>query len=530
MRYSRRQFIGGALGTAVAWPSLAAAARQTTDPPPVFRHGVASGDPLDRSRDAVDARHAAGRDAVVGAAACDGVVADDERLERVVASGTVETAAARDFTVKVDAGGLRAGRTYYYAFDTAGERSPVGRTKTLPQDDVARLRLASVSCSNYPAGYFNVYPLHRQPRRSRRGAAPRRLHLRVRQRRLRRRRRARAAYRCRPARRRRWPTTAMRYATYRSDVDLQAAHRGASVHRRVGRPRGDQRLVARRRAAAHGRRRRLGARASPPACRPIANGCRCGSRRSGEFQLYRSFRFGRLADLHDARHAQLPRPAGARPRRGGAGRSRRARSWARRRRSGSSPACSGRSARAPVAADRPADDVLAALAARRRGAEHRRLGRLSRGPRARVRRDRARAACRTSRSSPATSTARGRSTCRAVRSGATPPAPAKGRSPWSWSRRPSARRRSSPAPSMRDATALLQLVTPHLKFFDGEHRGYVLLDVTKARLQSEWYHVPAVDVRSPDEVARGGVRVRGRLVAAGRRPERGRWQAGRWAE
>jgi alkaline phosphatase D len=54
--------------------------------------------------------------------------------------------------------------------------------------------------------------------------------------------------------------------------------------------------------------------------------------------------------------------------------------------------------------------------------------------------------------------------------------------------------------AMRDATALLQLVTPHLKFFDGERRGYVLLDLTKARLQSDWYHVPAVDVRASDEV------------------------------
>jgi len=59
--------------------------------------------------------------------------------------------------VKVDAGGLRPGRIYYYAFDAAGERSTIGRTRTLPQDDVSRLRLASISCSNYPAGYFNVY-------------------------------------------------------------------------------------------------------------------------------------------------------------------------------------------------------------------------------------------------------------------------------------------------------------------------------------------------------------------------------------
>jgi len=52
---------------------------------------------------------------------------------------------------------------------------------------------------------------------------------------------------------------------------------------------------------------------------------------------------------------------------------------------------------------------------------------------------------------------------------------------------------------MRDATSLLQLFSPHLKFVEGEHRGYLLLDVTRARLQSEWYFVPAVDVRSPEE-------------------------------
>jgi alkaline phosphatase D len=53
--------------------------------------------------------------------------------------------------------------------------------------------------------------------------------------------------------------------------------------------------------------------------------------------------------------------------------------------------------------------------------------------------------------------------------------------------------------SLRDSTSLLQLVSPHLKFLEGEHRGYVLLDVTKSRLQSEWYHVPGVDVRSDAE-------------------------------
>ncbi len=53
--------------------------------------------------------------------------------------------------------------------------------------------------------------------------------------------------------------------------------------------------------------------------------------------------------------------------------------------------------------------------------------------------------------------------------------------------------------SMRDSTSLLQLVAPHLKFVEGDHRGYVLLDVTKGRLQSDCYHVPAVDARSAAE-------------------------------
>jgi alkaline phosphatase D len=84
------------------------------------------------------------------------VIASDEGLQQVVARGTAQSAMERDFTVKIDAGGLGPGRTYYYGFIAGGERSPIGRTKTLPER-TDRLRVASVSCSNYPAGYFNVY-------------------------------------------------------------------------------------------------------------------------------------------------------------------------------------------------------------------------------------------------------------------------------------------------------------------------------------------------------------------------------------
>ena len=84
-------------------------------------------------------------------------VGTDEKLSNVIASATLETSAMRDHTVKVDVPGLSPGRTYYYAFDADGDTSAVGRTQTLPEESVDRVRLATVSCSNYPAGYFNVY-------------------------------------------------------------------------------------------------------------------------------------------------------------------------------------------------------------------------------------------------------------------------------------------------------------------------------------------------------------------------------------
>ncbi|OFW04492.1 MAG: hypothetical protein A3I61_11675 [Acidobacteria bacterium RIFCSPLOWO2_02_FULL_68_18] len=120
----------------------------------LFRHGVASGDPLaDRVILWTRVTPADPR-AVIDV---DWRIAADPALGQVVAGGTVQARAARDFTVKVDAGPLRPDRRYYYAFGARGERSPIGRTKTLPEGPTARVRLASVCCSNYPAGFFNPY-------------------------------------------------------------------------------------------------------------------------------------------------------------------------------------------------------------------------------------------------------------------------------------------------------------------------------------------------------------------------------------
>jgi alkaline phosphatase D len=154
---SRRTFIRSAAVSAAAWP-LALRGQTAREPAsPLFRHGVASGDPLtDRvilwtRVTAPPARSATTPVEVAWQ------VAADERLTQVIARGTAAAAAERDFTVKVDAAGLEPARTYYYAFTAAGERSPIGRTRTLPANGVERVRLGVVSCSNYPAGYFNAY-------------------------------------------------------------------------------------------------------------------------------------------------------------------------------------------------------------------------------------------------------------------------------------------------------------------------------------------------------------------------------------
>lgn len=143
-----------------------------------FLHGVASGDPLqDRvilwtrvtpdgaMLDAMsrleqeapthaEARHQLDQARRVGVT---WEVARDLDFRHVVARGVVHAAAERDYTVKVDAGGLLAGTTYWYRFHVQGLASPVGRTRTLPRGQVEQVRLAVFSCSNYPAGYFNVY-------------------------------------------------------------------------------------------------------------------------------------------------------------------------------------------------------------------------------------------------------------------------------------------------------------------------------------------------------------------------------------
>jgi len=148
---NRRDFFkrsGSAAVALAATPLFGHAATQ------VFQHGVASGDPLAERVILWTRVTPASAKALVPVKY---VVATDPALTQIVASGTVRTAAARDWTVKVDATGLQPATTYYYRFEAEGQFSPIGRTRTLPRGNVGSLRMAVVSCSNYAYGYFNAY-------------------------------------------------------------------------------------------------------------------------------------------------------------------------------------------------------------------------------------------------------------------------------------------------------------------------------------------------------------------------------------
>jgi len=146
-----------ALAVAAALSSGCGSDEETTPllppEPKVFRHGVASGDPLSdavilwtrvtpESEDSVEVSWS---------------VATDPALEQIVDQGTVSTDSSRDYTVKLDLDGLAAATAYYYRFEALGERSAVGRTRTAPSGSAERLRFAVVSGARFPHGYFHAY-------------------------------------------------------------------------------------------------------------------------------------------------------------------------------------------------------------------------------------------------------------------------------------------------------------------------------------------------------------------------------------
>ncbi len=166
VRPSRRRLLwqaaslAGAALTPGAWAYAAPQTRMADNP---FGLGVASGEPLPDgvvlwTRLAPQPREL---DAGMGRApvAVRWEVAEDEGLRRVVARGRTLALAEAGHSVHVEVQGLRPGREYFYRFTAAGHESPTGRTRTAPAagSPVERLTVAYSSCQKYSAGYYTAH-------------------------------------------------------------------------------------------------------------------------------------------------------------------------------------------------------------------------------------------------------------------------------------------------------------------------------------------------------------------------------------
>ena len=87
------------------------------------------------------------------------VVAGDERMQKTVQQGKAMAHLELGHAVHVELAGLEPARDYFYQFTVGGERSVVGRARTLPRvgAPLAQLRFAVAGCQRYEAGFFTAY-------------------------------------------------------------------------------------------------------------------------------------------------------------------------------------------------------------------------------------------------------------------------------------------------------------------------------------------------------------------------------------
>ena len=120
-----------------------------------FNHGVASGDPLADSL--ILWTRVTPKDPATSRIKVQWQAATDENFTSISHDGEAYISAATDFTLKIDLQGLDPNTTYYYRFKSNGKTSPIGSGKTLPTGNIDQVKLAVVSCANCPAGFFHVY-------------------------------------------------------------------------------------------------------------------------------------------------------------------------------------------------------------------------------------------------------------------------------------------------------------------------------------------------------------------------------------
>ncbi|MBW4523010.1 MAG: alkaline phosphatase D family protein [Scytolyngbya sp. HA4215-MV1] len=283
---------------------------QAASPKHLFTLGVASGDPLPDgfvlwTRLAPAPLQGGGMPQK--AVPVQWQVATDAAMRQVIRRGTAMATPQFAHSVHVEVTGLEPNRWYWYQFRVGSELSQIGRTRTAPvlNSPVDRLRFAFASCQNYEHGYYTAYRdmakqdldfvVHLGDYIYEGGATPGRP-------------RQHNGSECISLEQYR-----DRYALYKTDLDLQAAHAAFAwivtwddhevannyANLTTQNPR-DQATFAQRRANAY---------QAYYEHMPLR---RSSSPQGADLQLYRRFYFGNLAALHvlDTRQYRSDQPCG----------------------------------------------------------------------------------------------------------------------------------------------------------------------------------------------------------------------------
>jgi len=155
---SRRQLVAG-LAAGAATAGHIGGVRAAAYP---FSLGVASGDPAPDgfiiwTRLAPDPFNGGGMPANPVDVTWE--VAADEGFRTVVGYGAAPALPQSAHTIHVELGGLEPQRDYFYRFTALGARSPVGRARTLPAAGaaVAAFSFASIGCQRWEHGYYTAF-------------------------------------------------------------------------------------------------------------------------------------------------------------------------------------------------------------------------------------------------------------------------------------------------------------------------------------------------------------------------------------
>ncbi|MGX1269622.1 alkaline phosphatase D family protein [Streptomyces phaeoluteigriseus] len=170
--FGRRRFLtvtgaAAALAFAVNLPAAGTAAAAELDPARItddpFTLGVASGDPLPDSvllwTRLAPAPYQPDGGLPAERVAVRWELAHDEDFRRVVRRGTVTAHPEFHHTVHVEVPHLAPDRVFHYRFRVGDWTSRTGRTRTAPvsRARVSQLKLAAVSCQAYADGYYTPY-------------------------------------------------------------------------------------------------------------------------------------------------------------------------------------------------------------------------------------------------------------------------------------------------------------------------------------------------------------------------------------